>query len=182
MSYLQNQIKNIFKFRMLSFLIVAFLYLFFCVQISFSQIDFNPINCVSVSNKQKSLVDLLFVKPLNDEQNSKLLVKKKGPRIKDLVKTIINDTTIAQDRIISIRQCNYEHCLYLELKDYTKPISITAYNLLGKKVLDVYEGIPKFKNADSPYEIESSQLPNGIYICVVKGEDFKLNAKFYVSR
>lgn len=171
---------NGIKGRIFLFLLAFFL--LSSINLSSSQIDFNTINCVSVGDKQKSLVDLLFVKQVNEEQSSKLISKKKGPRIKDLIKSIINDTTIAQDRIVSLRPCNNEHCLYLELKDYSRPISISVFNLLGKKVLDVYEGIPKFKNADSPYEIESFQLPNGIYICVVQGENFKLNGKFYVSR
>lgn len=59
-------------------------------------------------------------------------------------------------------------------------ISITVYNMLGKEVLDVYKGT----SSSSQKEIFSKpfNLPNGIYICVLQGKNFKDSEKFIISR
>ena len=58
-------------------------------------------------------------------------------------------------------------------------ITISAYNMLGRKILDVYSGAPR---KDEIYDIYAQNLQNGMYICIVQGSDFKLVEKFVVSR
>ncbi len=59
-------------------------------------------------------------------------------------------------------------------------ITIEAYNLLGKKVLDIYSG-QMTRNRDN-FEFSLAALPGGMYLCVVRGRNLKLADKFVVSR
>lgn len=68
----------------------------------------------------------------------------------------------------------------LLLSDYQSEISLIAYNMLGKEVLKIHNGTPKPKEND--YEFSSAGLPNGVYICVLQGKNFKSVDKFIVSR
>lgn len=91
------------------------------------------------------------------------------------------DTTNGENRILSLREGEGAYYLYLQIKDKDRRIKIEVYNMLAKKVLDVYEGKP-FPSSDMPYEIRTATLPNGMYICIVQGEGFRLNEKFIISR
>ena len=94
------------------------------------------------------------------------------------------DTGAVNNRSLSVRQSLYGYSYYafLELKedDYDNRITIAIFNLLGKKVMEVYEGYPT-KNSNI-YEIQAASLPNGVYLCVAYGKEFRLDAKFIVSR
>ena len=83
-----------------------------------------------------------------------------------------NDYT--QDSI-SVRESNDGErvLICLKLVDYNKRITINVYNMLAKKVLEVYDGLP-VKGEDCPdkYTITKSKLPNGVYLCVVISERF----------
>lgn len=112
--------------------------------------------------------------------NGTNIAVKKSSRIQEDSTNILTDTTDKRDRIVSLRQVGDVHILKIELRDYKSEISIAAYNLLGKKVMDIYKGVPK--NPDYPYEIASWKLPNGIYICTLLGKDFRKSEKFIVAR
>ncbi len=95
---------------------------------------------------------------------------------------VLADSTERKDRIISLNQLGDVHILKIELSDYNSEINIVVYNLIGKKVMDVYKGIPKSTSPDYPYEIQSWRLPNGIYLCTVQGKNFRKTEKFVVAR
>lgn len=59
-------------------------------------------------------------------------------------------------------------------------ITITVYNMLGKEVLEVFKGISS-NNQEEVYS-KSFNLPNGIYICIMQGKNFKSSEKFIISR
>jgi hypothetical protein len=84
---------------------------------------------------------------------------------------------------ISIRENPEKILICLYLVDDTKRIIINVYNMLAKKVLDVYDGLP-VKDEDCPdqYSIVKAKLPNGVYLCVVTGDKFRLVGKFIISR
>jgi hypothetical protein len=93
-----------------------------------------------------------------------------------------HDDSSGNENSIQIREGGKSNFyIYLELVDYEKPIKIQVYNLLGKKVLDVYDGMP-YKDKDSSYVIYEDKLQNGVYMCVVQGNNFRLLEKFIVSR
>lgn len=95
---------------------------------------------------------------------------------------VLADSTERKDRIISLNQVGDVHILKIELSDYNSEISIVVYNLIGKKVMDVYKGMPKSTSPDYPYEIQSWRLPNGIYLCTLQGRNFRKTEKFVVAR
>jgi hypothetical protein len=71
----------------------------------------------------------------------------------------------------------------LKLQDYERVIKIDVFNMIAKKVLEVYDGTA-IKGEDCPdeYKIEAYNLPNGVYICIVQGKNLKLSGKFVISR
>ncbi len=127
-----------------------------------------------------SFIDLLF-----HTKQSKIYKQKEIQEIKyntneAKVKT---DSTKPKNRIESLRDGGDIFYLYLVLSDRESPIKIIVYNMLGKKVLDVYNGYPKPES--NPYEISIAgppTLPNGVYLCVVIGKNFRLREKFVVAR
>ena len=89
-----------------------------------------------------------------------------------------NDTSNGKNKL-TIRKEGSNYYCEVELDDYSQTIEISAYNLLGKRVKDVYRG-EAIKNHS--YRIDVSSLPNGLYICVVLGAKLRLTEKFIVSR
>ena len=130
--------------------------------------------------EQKSFMQLLF--STNKNKNSNKSISKKSKKQSEKTK-VENDTTKPKNRIESLRDGGDIFYLYLVLSDRDSPIKITVYNMLGKEVLDVYNGYPKPNGV--PYEINISgppSLPNGVYLCVVIGKNFRLREKFVVAR
>jgi len=70
--------------------------------------------------------------------------------------------------------------VYLEIENPEQKIKIIVYNLLGKKVLDIYEGKPK--DPSQPYEFSVAELPKGIFLLVVVGDNFRLREKLVVTK
>jgi hypothetical protein len=62
----------------------------------------------------------------------------------------------------------------------TQPVEITAFNILGKRVMDIYNG--EARTGVNMVSFDVSQLSHGMYICVVRGQRFKVAEKFLVSR
>lgn len=93
-----------------------------------------------------------------------------------------NDTSTKGNRIISIRETEKgdKMAIYLQVENMDQRIKIIVYNLLGKKVLDIYEGKPK--DPTQPYEFSTSELPKGIFLLVVIGENFRLREKLIVTK
>jgi hypothetical protein len=70
--------------------------------------------------------------------------------------------------------------VYLTLKNPDQKIQVGIFNMLGKQVMEIYEG--EYKNFRSPYVLDSTYLPNGLFLCVAQGKSFRLAEKFIVSR
>lgn len=83
-------------------------------------------------------------------------------------------------RIKSIKETKDGLLLTVELADDQQNLIVSAYNLLGKKVLDIYHGGEKAGVREYPVNITS--IPSGIYICVVQGDNFRLAEKFFISK
>lgn len=62
----------------------------------------------------------------------------------------------------------------------SQPVEIAAFNILGKRVMDIYTG--EARNGLNLMNFDTSQLSQGMYICVVRGRGFKTAEKFLVSR
>jgi len=117
---------------------------------------------------------------IDDNSGTKLVNKDKKLKSND---TKGDTTTKKTNRITAIqeRRDGEGYYLLLELEDYDQRIQISAYNLLGKKVLDIYNGTA-INDPEYRYDIMTNNLPNGVYICFVFGKNFRLQEKFIVSR
>jgi hypothetical protein len=91
----------------------------------------------------------------------------------------VADSLPREHRIQGIREANGEHFLIVELASEQRRLEIAVYNLLGKRVATVYQG--KASPGVHEYPIPSAGLPNGVYICVVQGDGFRLAQKFVVA-
>jgi len=96
---------------------------------------------------------------------------------------LVEDTTgNKENRIVSIRPNNRGDLLEVKLSvvETDQNIQFLVYNLLGKIVLGPYDSTPS--GNDYSYFINVSSLPNGVYLCVVIGRNFRLREKFIISR
>ena len=59
-------------------------------------------------------------------------------------------------------------------------IEIVAFNILGKRVADIYSGAAR--SGINTVSFDLSGFSDGVYICVVRGKNFKTAEKFLVSR
>jgi len=94
-----------------------------------------------------------------------------------------NDTTFSKgNKIISIRETEKgdKMAIYLQVENMDQQIKLIVYNLLGKKVLEIYEGKPK--EPSQPYEFSINELPKGIFLLVVIGENFRLREKLIITK
>ncbi len=57
---------------------------------------------------------------------------------------------------------------------------LSLFNLLGKEVKVIYEGLPR----DNDYEYTASiaDLPNGVYICILSSSNYKDAKKIVISK
>ena len=68
----------------------------------------------------------------------------------------------------------------IELSDYSSSIRLLVFNMLGNMVKTVHNGQPL--PANSVYQFDASNLPNGIYLCILEGPNFRDAEKFIISR
>ncbi len=62
----------------------------------------------------------------------------------------------------------------------SQPIEIVAFNILGKRVAEVFSG--EARAGMNTVSFDLSGLSDGVYLCVVRGRNFKTAEKFLVSR
>ncbi|MFN3306433.1 MAG: hypothetical protein ACK42Z_04510 [Candidatus Kapaibacteriota bacterium] len=120
------------------------------------------------------LVGIKFAQPLTKKETG----KENGKYFE-----IKNDTTFSKsNRIISIREVDKgdKMAIYLQVENKEQRIKIWIYNLLGKKVLEIYDGKPK--DPTQPYEFSTNELPKGIFLLVVYGDNFRLREKLVITK
>ena len=88
------------------------------------------------------------------------------------------DTNLT-NRILQVWATSNDLNVKVQVGDKNKQINITVYNMLGKEIVKVYEGF-HVRDTD-PYTV-SINIPNGIYICVLRGDGFRHAEKFIISR
>lgn len=97
---------------------------------------------------------------------------------------LLNDTLRKVSRIVGIEldASNDVLNIRLELAENQSWIDISLYNMLGKRIKEVYRGPA---TADSPmrdYSTNVSDLPNGLYIVAIQGSSVRLADKVFISR
>ncbi len=91
------------------------------------------------------------------------------------------DSNKKENRIAKVwRGMQEQYHIKVDVKDNEPYIRLSVYNMLGKEVLLIYSDKPKPKDVE--YTFSGSELPNGVYICVLQGKNFRDAEKFIVSR
>jgi hypothetical protein len=122
------------------------------------------------------------VKPLKGGSVAALMPKTvaKAAQMAESSRRIADTTRSRDSRLSIVTDVTSERGLVqLQMSD-TQPVEVAAYNILGKKVMDIYNGEARNGSNNIPFDLQT--LSRGMYICVVRGKNFKLAEKFLVIR
>lgn len=93
---------------------------------------------------------------------------------------VSNDTAARENRILFARAASDLFSTRIELMGDEPLIEVGIYNMLGKRVMDVYKGASGRGQHDFSQSV--SELPEGVYICILQGDNFRKAEKFYFRR
>lgn len=91
-----------------------------------------------------------------------------------------NDTLGRDNRIVFSRASGDVFTTRIELATDEPLIEIGIYNMLGKRVMDVYKGASG--RGQQEFTQSVAELPDGVYICILQGDNFRKAEKFYFRR
>lgn len=96
-------------------------------------------------------------------------------------KNMLSDSTEAPNTIKVWENATGDVMMTLKLKDKDQRIKITVWNMLGKIVIEDFEG--DFKDLESQHILkDSNSLTRGAYLIRIQGDKCRLDAKFIKSR
>ncbi|MEN9282392.1 MAG: Secretion system C-terminal sorting domain [Bacteroidota bacterium] len=90
------------------------------------------------------------------------------------------DSSLGAPRIVSTRVASEIFTARIEMTGDEAQVDIAIYNMLGKRVMDVYKGGSSKGIHEHTQSI--SDLPEGVYMCVMQGNNFRKAEKFFFSR
>jgi len=102
------------------------------------------------------------------------MYKSKSVRIEQDTSSIKNEITKVYSRD------NLKFFIEIKLIEDLIPIKIQIYNMLGNLVKDVHNGTVVGKVSE--FNFDASNLPNGFYLCILQGPNFRDAEKFTISR
>lgn len=91
------------------------------------------------------------------------------------------DTIVGVARIVAVWTDIQQIKVKLQITQFRdNTFRLSLYNLLGKEVKTIYEGLPK----DNDFEYTSSiaDIPSGVYICILSSNNYKDAKKIVISR
>ena len=123
-----------------------------------------------------------IAKPTSYSINGTFIDYNRGARIlMTQNKSISSDSSDNQNKIDTWENSYGEIVLRLKLMDKNQRIKISIWNMLGKVVIEDFEG--NYKDLDPEHIIKNSNsLNRGAYLIRVQGEKSKIDAKFIKSR
>lgn len=97
---------------------------------------------------------------------------------------LLNDTLRKVSRIVGIEldASNDVLNICLELAENQPWIDISLYNMLGKRIKEVYRGPATTDPSNRDFSTSVSDLPNGLYIVAIQGSSVRLADKVFISR
>ena len=90
------------------------------------------------------------------------------------------DSSIGAPRIISTRVAAEVFTAKVEMATDEPLVDIAIFNMLGKRVMEVYKGASARGVHEHAQSV--SDLPEGVYMCVMQGNNFRKAEKFFFSR
>lgn len=171
---LLSKIYRIFYKNIL--LVIVSAYLALIPQLNFSQSQNQHFLYNQVPEQPKSIFEVIFN---FSEMNHGTKFAQPNKEKYSYIRKIQQDTT-KENKIKSVWIDKDNLNAEVSLIDIDQKINISVYNLLGKKVFDIFDGLPQDERA--VYVKPAVSIPNGVYLCVVLGKNFRLREKFIVSR
>ncbi|MBQ6268701.1 MAG: hypothetical protein IJK61_01090 [Bacteroidetes bacterium] len=116
-------------------------------------------------------VELKAAQPAENQQNKTNITKLDTTNKNKIVKIWENNSGVLN--------------ITAKLNDNKKNIKVIVYNMLGKEVSILFNGVPVNKNSDGDYYFVSDtslELPRGVYILVIQGIDFRIAEKFILTK
>lgn len=85
-----------------------------------------------------------------------------------------------KNEIVSVFSSNQiDFRVKIKLVEYNISIKLLIFNMLGNLVEEVWVGVAT-EGPDYPFD--ASNLPNGLYLCILEGPNFRDAEKFTISR
>lgn len=127
---------------------------------------------------------LTYAQSIKGDSSSKnknvFLELSKSKQLHIYKKAKVNTDNLDSTKISKIWESNGQIRIEVTLQKKGVDITLKVYNMLGKEIKTIYTG-PQSKEKDE-YQFNSSELPNGIYICMLIGTTFRDTEKFIISR
>lgn len=110
----------------------------------------------------------------------KLASSKQAKQTAQAVVANTRDTAASDNKIVSTVATADVFTTVVSVASAQAKLDVGIYNMLGKRMADVYTGAA----ARGMHEFTTpiSQLPDGVYICIMQGSNFRRASKFYLSR
>ncbi|MBU3678236.1 MAG: T9SS type A sorting domain-containing protein [Candidatus Kapabacteria bacterium] len=110
-----------------------------------------------------------------------LTARRDGAEMRAQGKTAMGrDSSVAAPRIISTRVAAEVFTAKIEMATDEPLVDIAIFNMLGKRVMEVYKGASARGIHEHAQSV--SDLPEGVYMCVMQGNNFRKAEKFFFSR
>lgn len=92
----------------------------------------------------------------------------------------VESDSLATNSITNLYLNNDVLFIDVRLEKTNSKIKLSVYNMLAKEVLTIYDDIQSGK--ENRYQANVSSLPNGAFICILVGNNFRDAQKFLISR
>ncbi|MCX7929696.1 MAG: T9SS type A sorting domain-containing protein [Chlorobi bacterium] len=101
-----------------------------------------------------------------------------------LSKQLVNDSVRRSSRIVgtSLDVTSDALTIRVEITDSQSWLDVALYNMLGKRVKEVFRGPVQADETSRDFSVNISDLPNGLYIVTVQGPSVRLADKVFISR
>lgn len=93
---------------------------------------------------------------------------------------VTSDTVRRESRILFAMVSSDVFKTKVDIGADQQNIDIGIYNMLGKRMADVYTG--PASRGEHEYTMSVSDLPEGVYICILQSGNFRRAEKFYLNR
>ncbi len=90
------------------------------------------------------------------------------------------DTARGESKILFVRATSDVVTVKVDIANDQPSADIGIFNMLGKRMMDVHRG--PVSRGEHEYTSSISDLPEGVYICILQGSNFRRAEKFYLSR
>ena len=89
------------------------------------------------------------------------------------------DSSVKNEIVSLYSQSQLQFFVRIQLAEYNVEIKLLIFNMLGNLVKEAFAGVAT-KGVE--YDFDASNLPNGLYLCILEGPNFRDAEKFTISR